>query len=180
MMFRFLKILVRHATVLFSLALLVSYFSSFIPPQYLWYLQLFGLAYPVLLVCVSILAILNFFLNKKVLFAVVVLLIGSFTHAKYFGIDFKSPDYSTFSDKEIKIMSFNVRLFDAYKNVSPELTDSKSDFINLFKAESPDVLCLQEYAEDPSNKDLITPDDIKLAGGYKHLITTMTLERKKM
>jgi len=180
MIFRLIKLIIRLITLMVSIGLLISYTSSLVQPQTFWYLQLFGLAYPALLVATITMTLLNFLLNKKIAFSLFVLLIGTFAHTKYFGIDFKTPDLSAYSEKEIKIMSFNVRLFDAYKFVSPELTDSRKDFMELFKTESPDILCLQEYAEDKTNKELISPDDIKKAGGYIDFTTTMTLERKKM
>ena len=72
-------------------------------------------------------------------FFLLVLIIGTFTHAKYFGIDFKSPQLEEFSDNEVKVMSFNVRLFDTYKFLVPELKDSKGEFTVLFQSESPDI-----------------------------------------
>lgn len=180
MLFRLLKTIVRLTTLFVSLGLIISYTSSVIPPHKFWFLQLFGLAYPVLLVSTIGLTILNYMLNKKLVFSIVVLLIGTFTHAKYFGIDFKSPDLSEYSEKEIKVMSFNVRMFDAYKFIDPEIEDIKGEFIEVFKSESPDVLCLQEYAEDKSNKRIISPEEIKMAGGFLYHTSTMTLEKVRM
>ncbi|RYM33568.1 hypothetical protein ERX46_11565 [Brumimicrobium glaciale] len=180
MLFRLIKLIVRYTTLFVSLGLLVSYTSSVIPPQKFWFLQLFGLAYPALLVATILLTILNFLMNRRLAFSILVLFVGTFTHAKYFGIDFKSPDLTSYSEKEIKVMSFNVRLFDAYKFLTPELVDSKGAFTELFKSESPDILSIQEYAEDESNKRIISPEEIKKAGGFKYHTTTMTLELKKM
>lgn len=180
MLFRLFKWGVKIISILVSCALLISYLSAFISPKELWFLQLFGLAYPALLLGLMIFGGLNLLFNGKWIFTLFVFLIGGFTHAKYFGIDFKTPDSTEFSDKKLKVMSFNVRLFDAYNFVSPPLEDSKAEFIKLFKQESPDILCLQEYAEDHSNKRLIPPEDIKQAGAFTEFVTTMTLEKKKM
>ena len=180
MLFRLIKAILRFAAIVASIGLLISYTSSVIPPQQFWYVQLFGLVYPVLLITVIFLSVLNFIFKRRFAFSMLVLMIGTFTHAKYFGIDFKSPQIEEFSDNEVKVMSFNVRLFDAYKFLMPELNDSKGEFKALFQSESPDILCLQEYAEDQLNKRIIPPEKIKEAGGFSHYTTTMTLEHKKM
>ncbi len=180
MLFRLIKAIVHYAAIAVSITLLLSYASSLVPPNRFWYLQLLGLAYPGLLIATVLLTILNFILKKRFIFSILILLIGVFTHAKYFGIDFKSPDLTSFSERELKVMSFNVRMFDAYKFITPELTDSRGEFMELFKNESVDILCIQEYVEDETNKNIISPEDIKRAGGYTHYVTTMTLEKKKM
>ncbi|PWH86566.1 endonuclease/exonuclease/phosphatase family protein [Brumimicrobium oceani] len=180
MLFRLIKIIVRFATLLCSIGLLISYTSSVIPPQKLWFIQLFGLAYPALLISTIALTIVNVLWNKKILFSLLALILGTFTHAKYFGVDFKSPNLESYSENEVKIMSFNARLFDAYKFLTPELSNSKSEFYDLFQSESPDILCIQEYAEDASNKRIISPEEIKESGGFQYSTTTMILELKNM
>lgn len=180
MLFRLIKAIVKYASIVVSLALLVSYTSSYIPPQKLWFIQFFGLVYPVLLLSLMVLIIINFLFKNRTAFYIIVLLIGTFTHAKYFGIDFKSPDLEQYSDNKLKVMSYNARMFDAYKFITPKLTDSRGDFIELFRNESVDILCIQEYVEDETNKEIITPEDIKKAGGYTNYVTTMILEKKKM
>ena len=181
MVFRLIKILVRLLTLAFSLGLLLSYASALVSPEKLWFFQLFGLGYPILLVGTLIIFVLNFLLRRKFMFPLIVLLIGTFTHIKYFGIDFKSSkEVITDTTEELKIMSFNVRLFDVYHLVKPKIEDSKAEFISFFEQNSPDILCLQEYAEDKTNTSLISPEDIKKAGGFIKHVTTLTLEAKKM
>lgn len=182
MILLFFKGLIRLFTLLFSLGLLLSYLSGSISPESLWFFQLFGLAYPVLLLGTLIFFVLNFLLRRKFLFPLIVLLLGSFTHAKYFGIDFKTSQSKEVvgSNNELKVMSFNVRLFDVYQLVVPKIDNSKAEYIAFFNQNTPDILCLQEYAEDKTNPQLISPADIKKAGGFKHHVAYLTLEAKKM
>lgn len=182
MLFRLLKRLIRLATLLVSIALLISYLGAIVPPNKYWYLQLFALAYPAFFIAVIALMILNFLFSKKFIFPLIVLLIGSCTHATYFGIDFKSPDLTEFSEKEIKVMSFNVRLFDAFKFLDPPLSDDKEEFLDLFRNESPDILCIQEYAEvrNRTNALIMDPNKIKKAGGYVNYVSTISSGKRKL
>lgn len=176
------KILIFLSTLVFSFGLLLSYASSWIPPGKFWFIQLFGLAYPVLLIGTVILLILNIIFRKKFMLPLIVLALGSLTHSKYFGISFNSYEQAEHSDAKntLEIMSFNVRLFDVYKVVQPKKEDRKSDFFHLFKTNSPDILCLQEYVEDHTNPQLISPAEIKEAGGFTNHVTRLTLEAKSM
>ncbi|HZH86266.1 MAG TPA: endonuclease/exonuclease/phosphatase family protein [Brumimicrobium sp.] len=182
MILLFIKNLIRLFTFAFSFGLLLSYLSAWIPPKTFWFFQLFGLAYPVLLVGTLLFFVINFLLRKKFIIPLIVLLLGSFTHLKYFGIDFKSSENTEQINtaSKLKVMSYNVRLFDVYELVGPKIEDSKAEFIAFFKENEPDILCLQEYAEDKTNPQLISPTDIKNVGGYINHVTTLTLEAKKM
>lgn len=182
MIFSLLKIGIRIVTLAFTLGLLLSYASAWISPKSLWFFQLLGLAYPILFVGTLIFALLNFMLTKKYAFSLIVLLLGSFTHARYFGVSFPKNNEALISasNNELSIMSFNVRLFDAYQLIVPKIEDSKAEFTAFFEENSSDILCLQEYAENKSNNKLISPSEIMKIGGYTHHVTTLTLEAKRM
>lgn len=182
MFFTIIKGLIRLFTFAFSLGLLISYLSPLISPESIWVLQLFGLAYPIFLTGTLVFSLLNFAFRRKFIFPLIVLLSGGFIHIKYFGIDFKTSknELHTETNNELKVMSFNVRLFDVYRLIKPEVKDSKAEFSEFFKQNTSDILCLQEYAEDKSNSSLISPSDIKKIGGFTHHVTRMTLEARRM
>src|SRR5690554_2344679 len=182
MIFSLLKIGIRVVTLAFTLGLLLSYASAWISPKSLWFFQLLGLAYPILFVGTLIFALLNFMLTKKYAFSLIVLLLGSFTHARYFGVSFPKNNEALISasNNELSIMSFNVRLFDAYQLIVPKIEDSKAEFTAFFEENPTDILCLQEYAKNKSNNKLISPSEIKKIGGYTHHVTTLTLEARRM
>lgn len=183
MIFSLIKGLIRLLTLIFSLGLLLSYASGLISPVKLWFFQLFGLAYPVLLTGTVIFFILNLLFRKKFILPLTILLIGTFTHAKYFGFEIissKGQNVNSETTSELNIMSFNVRLFDVYKLVEPKLENSKEEFISFFKNNPSDVLCLQEYAEDKTRASLISLQDIQRVGEYKYNVKTLTLEANKM
>lgn len=77
---------------------------------------------------------------KKPMWAnIIILLIGIGNVSNYLGT---SPDNST-SDKNIKVLSYNVRLFNKY-NWLPE-ANIQDKITNLLKTENADILCIQEF-----------------------------------
>ncbi|MBE7685342.1 endonuclease [Tenacibaculum piscium] len=141
----------------FATVLLFSYVLAFISPQILPAFAVFSLFVP-LLIIINI----GFFiywllkLHKNSLLSLFILLIGWFT----------SPPLVKFSNKEtvltndLKIMSYNVHLFNYYKHLSEVTTEQKIyEFINN---QNPDVIAMQEFY----HSDLL---DIKLP--YKYIKT---------
>jgi vancomycin resistance protein VanJ len=162
------------------LGLLLSYLSPYVSPKTAWWIQLFGLAYPIILLITVILAI-GFLFNsrKKALILWIVILIGTPVHLRFFGTGV-SQDKSIENANTVRVMSYNVRLFDMYKWVHDDLADSKKAFLNYFKAQAPDVLCLQEYIEDNRPTPHISINEIKKAGGFSHLMQTLTVQSKNV
>ncbi|KAB1159839.1 MULTISPECIES: endonuclease/exonuclease/phosphatase family protein [Tenacibaculum] len=137
--------------------LLFSYALPFISPKTIPAVAVFSLFVPLLV-------ILNLFffvywllkLHKNALLSLLILLIGWFA----------SPPLIKFSNKEIilnndlKVMSYNVRLFNHYKHEDDITTEQQIyEFINN---ESPDIIAMQEFYQS----ELL---DIKLP--YKYIKT---------
>jgi len=127
--------------VVAAVLLLFSFALPFLPPKTFSVLAVLNLG-------VSLLIILNelFFLyclvriKKQFLLSFIVLVIGYFS----FGTLYKfSASKKIESPNNIKVMNYNVRLFNLYEWIPEKGTETKmTDFI---KKELPDVLCLQEY-----------------------------------
>lgn len=165
---------------LLILGLLLSYLSPYVSPKTAWWVQLFGLAYPVVLFIIVILAVVLLFKNrKKALILWILLLIGIPVHLRFFGTGV-SQDKSSESANTIRVMTYNVRLFDMYKWVHDDLADSKKAFLNYFKAQAPDVLCLQEYIEDNRPNPHVSVKDIKKAGEFSYMTQTLTVQSKNV
>lgn len=144
-------------------ALLLSYFLPFISPKTLPSLTVFSLFVPFLvLVNLGFLIYWLIKLHKNTLLPTLVLLLGWFL----------APPLLKFSNKEViltndlKVMSYNVRMFNYYKWNDDVTTEQQIyEFINN---ESPDVIALQEFYQS----ELL---DIKLP--YK-FIKTKSLKDK--
>ena len=119
---------------------MVAFLSYFISPNTIPLVSFIGLSIPFLLI-LNILFIIYWVirLKKQFLISTIVLLIG---------IQYVTKLYS-FSEKkvlltdDIKIMSYNVRMFNLYNWIEKEGVDqSIFDFIN---SQKPDILCIQEF-----------------------------------
>ncbi|WP_372918655.1 endonuclease/exonuclease/phosphatase family protein [Salegentibacter sp.] len=122
-------------------ALLLSYLLAFIPPKSFPLLSVLSLGVPVLI-------ILNFLflifwllkLKRQFLLSLIVLLLG-FNYVT--GLYQFSGDELPSNGKEISVMSYNVRMFNAYNWVDDdEIPDKITGFVNK---KSPDILAMQEY-----------------------------------
>lgn len=135
--------------IFFASLLIISSLSIYINPNKIWILAFFGFVYPYILI-VNILFLIYWIIRRKKDFfiSLLVLIITLPYSTDIFQINFKS----SFDDNEntIKFMSFNVRVFDLYNwNTNYKTRDSIIDYI---KNENPDVLCIQEFFYDQSNK----------------------------
>jgi endonuclease/exonuclease/phosphatase family metal-dependent hydrolase len=125
----------------FIIGLLLSYATTFISPTSFPWLGFFGLAYP-FWISFNVIAAL-FWLTvrkrKRFMFTLVILLLGWNVHNDFFAINTSSEP----SDKAIKVLSYNVRVFDLY-NWS-DGSRSRDSIFNLLDQQSADILCFQEF-----------------------------------
>jgi len=136
---------ILHRTLLainafFAFALLVSYLAVVISPGDFALPAYFGLAYPYLLLINIILVILwAMLLRFEALISVVVIAIG-FTHfTNYIKLIRPTGDKTN----TIKVLSYNVRLFNHFEN-NHGITSEKKIF-QFLKNQKPDIICLQEF-----------------------------------
>jgi endonuclease/exonuclease/phosphatase family metal-dependent hydrolase len=121
--------------------LLISYLAPFISPERYWIIAFFGLAYPSLVI-VNILFIIYWALQlkKRACYSLIVILAGWIQLNSFFQISFKEvPD----SKKLMKIMSFNVKVFDLYNWTHNKETREK--IFSLITEEDLDIICFQEF-----------------------------------
>jgi endonuclease/exonuclease/phosphatase family metal-dependent hydrolase len=145
--------------ILAAFLLLVSQLSAKISPEKFWITEIIALGYPFILL-VNVGFIIYWIFHKKqfafISFIVILLgydILGQLYQPSLFKIDVTAPDNS------IKVISYNVRLFDLY-NWNGNLK-TRQQIFHFFKSQQPDILCLQEYytSENPklpfSNNDTI-------------------------
>ena len=121
--------------------LLLAYVFPFIRPEILGSFAALNLLTPVLI-------LLNIFflvywiinLNARFFLSFLILLAGFFYLPKFYKI---SGRKIVLTD-DIKIMSYNVRMFNKYKWIKKDSVTKKINALIAYK--SPDIICLQEYA----------------------------------
>ncbi len=132
-----------------AILLILTYLSVYIDPEVFPYLAFLGLAYPVLVAVVFFFSV-RFILHKKrkgYIF-LLILIIGTSHFLDFFSFGmFNEPKKMK---NAVKIMSYNVRMFNRYDWIKDTSTDNK--IIELIKTENPDILCLQEFYSKDGTK----------------------------
>jgi endonuclease/exonuclease/phosphatase family metal-dependent hydrolase len=131
--------LCNHISVI---ALLLSYAAPYISPANMWIFAFIGLTYPLwVLVNVFFIILWMILIPKRALYSFVVLICGFNQMTAFVQLNNDSDEIKP--KESIKVMSYNVRLFDLY-NWSHN-TETRNLFFKLIKDESPDIMCLQEF-----------------------------------
>lgn len=166
-------------SIVISVALLISYLSPYVSPESVWWIQLFGLAYPIILISFIILLPVLFFLKRKRFWLLfVIIIIGLPVHFRYisFGFSSKSSENAT----ELKITSFNVRGFDIYQWVNKDLSKAEESFLTFIRNDDADVICFQEYTVDKRPSQHMLPSEIKAAGNFDYYAEQLTVQTIKL
>lgn len=126
---------------IFALLLLIAYVIPYIKPQSLGSFAGISLLTPVLiLINISFVIYWIIGLNRTLFLSLFVLIVGFPNLTRLYKIAGKK----VLLTDDIKIMSYNVRMFNEYKWTK---TDSIKEKINaLIEYKAPDILCVQEYA----------------------------------
>ena len=142
------KFLYKFGLVLnyiFAILLLLSYLSVHISPGSIPYLALIGLLFPFLLLINFLFLIIRIYQKKRsFLISLIVILIGFFRIGDFYA--FKSKNVITTPVNPVKVLSYNVRLFDLYKWSG--MDDAGEKIIEIIKKENADIICLQEFFSD--------------------------------
>ncbi len=144
--FNKLILLGNHLAVL---SLLISYLAPFVSPENFSFIAFFGISYP-FLVLVNLLFVVYWIVlfKRKAFYSLMIILSGFGMAHRYVQFSFKgSPDKSK---KLMKVMSYNVKVFDLY-NWSHNV-ETRAKMFNLITDESPDIMCFQEFFSRDSSK----------------------------
>ena len=96
-----------------------------------------------------------FGIKKQIWANIIILLIG----IQYIGLFFGTQPKISENTDCVKVLSYNVRLFNRYGWIAK--TDVKSEIVSFLKTENADILCIQEF---------YTPDEIPTFNyAYKHI-----------
>lgn len=160
-----------------GLGLLGAYLSTHISPNTIPYLSFLGLVYPVLLWSIAGFSCLWLFTRfKYLLFNLLIFGLG-FNHFS----DFYAFNNSTtvHPASALKIMSYNVRIFNAY-NTNNRIS-TRNNIIKFAKEENADIYCFQEFyhQEKPTSfKTRDTLTKVLKAKNYHERFTHETTGKK--
>ncbi len=117
-------------------------------PDYFPYLAFLGLIYPILLVTGTASLLYFAFRKQKEALIFAIVIVSGFNHIlDFFSFGNSNPP----PNASLKVMSYNVRMFNRYMWIDDKNIGSK--IIELIRKQSPDILCLQEFysQEDKAN-----------------------------
>lgn len=161
--------------VLCLLFLLLSIGSNYVSPADYWIAGLFSLAFPFFYVLQ-----LLFFLywgiqmKRQLLLPLAGIFAGGYIAAGYFQLNLSRNE---FNEEGLKILSYNVRVFDYYDWSGNK--NGRDRIIDLLKSENCGIYCLQEVYFD-NNGSFLRKDSLKkvLGTGHTHIQNTKTLKQK--
>lgn len=138
--------------------LLLSYLAPFFHPDTIVFLPFIGLAYPIIIFSTLLTLILWYFISPKWSFiTLLIILMGGNLHLRYFSFTLLEGEMK---NNTLKIMSYNVRLFDLYNSNFESAKKTRNGIFELIREENPDVLCLQEYFRQDDSNRFITKDSL--------------------
>ena len=131
--------------IVFALGLLLSYLAYYIPPSAISIFSFAALAYPIWVV-VNILFVFYWMIRfkAKILLPLICIGIGYMHLPRMYQPG--SPEKVVKTEDRLKVMSFNVRMFNQYKWLKQD--DIPEKIWEMIEKEDPDVLLLQEYRDN--------------------------------
>lgn len=141
-------------------ALVLSYFCPFIHPETLWILPFFGLAYPILFVLSITLLIYWMLLRSRMFFVtLLILLIGGTLHFRMIAT-VRNPVPLKERDSVLRVLSYNVKLFDVYNESVTGRYLSRNGIISYVNEVQPDIVCFQEFFNQDRPTNFSTKDTL--------------------
>lgn len=156
---------VLFLNVVVLVALGLSYLAGVISPEKFWVLAFFGFGYPIILITITIFIIYWLFRRKWFLFLNIALLVAKWDYVSA-TIKFNSNKNS--DSEGIKIMTYNVRLFDRYNWSNNKNTRFKAQ--EFIFNQQPDILCIQEFYNRKGDK-FRAIDTLLNSNSIKHIHT---------
>ncbi len=147
-----------YLNILLAVVMLLMYASIHVRPSTFWPAALLVMGYPFLLVLLfASIAWWAVFRRKRALLSIAVLLIG-WSHVGDYIQLFGRQGTEAQQAEALKVMSYNVRLFDLY-NWSHN-ANTRNEIFDLIRVEDPDILCLQEFFNADDRKYFVTRDTL--------------------
>lgn len=130
--------------IILVLPLLCSYLAAYIPPDRFWPIAFIGLAYPILVIANLLFVVFWLILVRKYFIISLIAIALGWPHILTH-IRFNNARESEHKLPEIKVLSYNVRLFDLYNWKDSKSRVTRDKIFDLIYTEAPDILCFQEF-----------------------------------
>ncbi len=127
--------------------LIVSFILPYVPPKSFPTISLLSLTvFPLLIINILFVLYWLFKLKRKIVISLIVLIIAHFHFGSFF--QFSSESKNSNSENSLRVLSYNVHLFNAYDE-KPQPKIVAETFSDILTSQQPDIICIQEfYAEN--------------------------------
>lgn len=149
-----------------AIALILSDLACIIRPKDFWFPAFFGLAHIPLLLTNILFIFLWIFLLRKWVIGSLIVVVFSWGHIGTYFRFWKTESKITNADT-LRIMSFNVRLFDLYQWKTEKKYKTRSRIFKMVGEQNPDLFCMQEYYSN-KEKGFDVKDTLRKAGKLKY------------
>ncbi len=141
-MLRFINRLIYWLNIVFALILFASFSFPYLAPSKVVLIPVLSLGVPIIIL-INVFFIVYWLLQLSARFLLSFIVVG--LSIWYFSIfpTFSNPKAKSQFENSIKIMSYNVRLFNAYEK--KDYGDVKAIIKDYIATENPDIVCVQEY-----------------------------------
>ena len=147
-------------------ALLLTYLSPFIHPKTISFISFIGLSYPIIIIInIIILFIWTIARSKWAIYSLLVIILGGKLHFRNFAFSMGGDEKR---ENQLKILSFNVKLFDFYNSSSNRSLECRNKIFSFLRKEKADVICLQEYYRQDKPTSFETLDSLYSIVGTKY------------
>lgn len=145
--------------------LLLSYCAPYIHPKTIRLLPFVGLGYPIIiLVNLFVLIIWSLARSRWAVYSLFIFIMGGKLHFRAIAVGFNSDEKK---NTELKILSYNVRLFDVYNPNLEEGLKTRNQIFQYLRKENPDVVCFQEFYSQDKPTRFETMDSLFQVMGTK-------------
>ncbi|MDR0436685.1 MAG: endonuclease/exonuclease/phosphatase family protein [Bacteroidales bacterium] len=138
-------IFINSLAIFFAVLLIFSKVATFVNPEKFVWFAYFGLGFPFLLGINILLAVFLIFNLKKTAILSLFAIGLNWSNIQAMA-QFNSAEFDI-NEKKIRVLSYNVNLFDHHGNISSQKGQTQQDILNFLKQETPDIVCFQEFRE---------------------------------
>ncbi|MDX9750569.1 MAG: endonuclease/exonuclease/phosphatase family protein [Flavobacteriales bacterium] len=155
------------ANMALAVLLLATYLAPRTPPVVFWPLALLAFAYPYQLVLHAALIVFWAMVRwRRAWLSLATVLIGWGHVGDHFQLFGRDEPPATVTGTPVKLLSWNVRLFDLYNWTHNE--ESRQAIFRKLEAENAGILCLQEFHENTADRTFRTKSALVEDLGYAH------------
>lgn len=134
-----------------ALGLVATFLASHINPASLWAISLSTFFFPSLLLINIGFAIFYLFTNYKRSFLFIAVILLNIGQINVF-FQFRSLPFPKEKHENLKLLTYNVNLFDYYTQKKSEFSKIKNEITDFICEEDADIVCFQEYYESRNSK----------------------------